>query len=219
MLIHILHFRFTYPAKYTSEEQTPCTYPLLPVASLHLCACSPVLYTCPPTRPSYARSPDRLGPPRHLHLHFFKHFFFKSSQRHKQRCAIIHIFLYHRQISVWERTTKPLVIAVPAWRPLTDTCFSLQTLTLLKLLHSNPIHSPSFSPFPNAGMSRSASSCTGYLGHLSASPRPSSASPILPGNAWTPEILLAAPRGVMLARYRKLMQDIFALLCFLFLGP
>lgn len=39
MLTHILHFKFTYPTKYTSEQQTPCTCPLLPGASLHLHVC------------------------------------------------------------------------------------------------------------------------------------------------------------------------------------
>lgn len=126
---------------------------------------------------------------------------FKSSQRHKQRCAIIHIFLYHRQISVWKRTTKPLVIAVLVCRPLTpaptDNTRSSQTITL---------RPDSFTFVFSISKRRDVSLSLflhGLLGSLSASPRSSCASPILPGKAWTPEILLAMPHGVMLVCCRS----------------
>lgn len=134
---------------------------------------------------------------------------FKSSQRHKQRCAIIHIFLYHRQISVWKRTTKPLVIAVLVCRPLppapSDNTRSSQTITL---------RPDSFTFVFSISKRRDVSLSLflhGLLGSLSASPRSSCASPILPGKAWTPEILLATPHGVMLVCCRSCSRIHFIL--------
>ena len=97
-------------------------------------------------------------------------FFFHSFGHHSDTSSgvIIHIFLYHRRISEWKRTTELLMITVP-WHP-----YLVHTLAY--------IHTDSFT-FVLSHSKRRDASCSFFfceLCHLSAAYRPSFTSPILP---------------------------------------